>query len=108
MTVVHHTGDRTRGDLMAQLSHSRLLFAGKHYGVVKAAGIRIALGLGHVIRIGLFGLASIVSRGARERVRDEARALRVIVGRSGPPLGPYAEGSDLQAADAAYDTAGIT
>jgi GT2 family glycosyltransferase len=108
MTVVHHTGDRTRGDLMAQLSHSRLLFATKHYGPARALGIRIALGLGHVIRIGAFGLASPVSPGARARVRDEARALGVIAGRSGPPLGPYSGVSGIPAADATFDAAGIT
>jgi GT2 family glycosyltransferase len=86
MTVTHHTGDRTRGDLMAQLSHSRLLFAAKHYGRLRRTGIRVALALGHVIRITVFGLASIGHVASRSRVRDEAAALLVIVGLSGPPL----------------------
>jgi len=108
MTVVHHTGDRTRGDLMAQLSHSRLLFASKHFGAVRAMGIRVALGLGHLVRIAVFGLASPVSSSARSRVRDEARALRVIAGRRGPPLGPDSDDGDIQATDATFDVAGIT
>jgi GT2 family glycosyltransferase len=107
MTVVHHTGDRTRGDLMAQLSHSRLLFADKHYRAARTMGIRIALGLGHLIRIGVFGLTSLASDASRSRVRDEVRALGVVLGRSGPPLGPYAATS-LKATDATIEPAEIT
>jgi N-acetylglucosaminyl-diphospho-decaprenol L-rhamnosyltransferase len=108
MTVVHHTSDRTRGDLMAQLSHSRLLFAGKHYGFARALGIRLALGLGHLLRIGVFGLASPFSPDARSRVRDEAAALRVVLGRRGPPLGPYSGDHGIEATDPTFDPAGIT
>lgn len=89
--VTHHAGKRSRGDLMAQLSHSRLLFAEKHYGVGRRAAIRAALALGHVIRIGVFGLPALVRPAARERVRAERAGLRVIFG-SPPPLGPYAMG----------------
>jgi GT2 family glycosyltransferase len=106
MTVVHHTGDRTRGDLMAQLSHSRLLFAGKHYGVARTMGIRVALGIGHLIRIGVFGLASIADDASRARVRDEVRALVVVLGRSAPPLGTYA--ASVKATDATIEPAEIT
>jgi GT2 family glycosyltransferase len=91
LTVTHHTSDRTRGDLMAQLSHSRLLFADKHYGRAKSIGIRISLAVGHLVRIGAFGIKSIFSSADRSRVRDEAGALRVVLGRGGPPLGPYSE-----------------
>ena len=38
MTITHHAGKRSRGDLMAQLSHSRLLFAAKHYGPARRSG----------------------------------------------------------------------
>lgn len=89
--ITHHGGGRSRGDLMAQLSHSRLLFAEKHYGRARALGIRAALGLGHAIRIAVFGLASLARPEQRERVRAERAGLRVILGRSGPPLGPYAD-----------------
>jgi GT2 family glycosyltransferase len=90
MVVTHHCGGRSHGDLMAQLSHSRRLFAEKHYGPARALGIRAALALGHAIRIAVFGAAAIVSREQRERLRAEWAGLRVILGRSDPPLGPPA------------------
>lgn len=87
MVVTHHAGKRSRGDLMAQLSHSRLLFATKHFGRLRSAGIRAALGLGHAIRIALFGLPSLFRPVLRERVSAERAGLAVILGLSGPPLG---------------------
>ncbi len=91
MTITHHSGGRSRGDLIPQLSHSRLLFAHKHYGVMRRAGIRAALALGHLIRIAVYGVASLARPGKLERVRAERAGLSVILGRSGPPLGPYAD-----------------
>lgn len=91
MAITHHTGGRDRGDLMAQLSHSRMLFARKHYGAAKQAGIRAALALGHVIRIAVFGAASLLRPGQRERVRTERAGLRVVLGQAAPPLGPYSK-----------------
>jgi GT2 family glycosyltransferase len=90
MTVTHHAGKRSRGDLMAQLSHSRLLFAGKHFGRLRAAGIRAALGLGHAIRILVFAPPALVRPALRERVRAERAGLAVILGLAEPPLGPFA------------------
>lgn len=90
MTITHHSGGRSRGDLMAQLSHSRLLFAAKHYGVARRTGIRAALALGHAIRIAVFALPATVRPAARERVRAEWAGMRVVLGLSAPPLGPYA------------------
>jgi GT2 family glycosyltransferase len=87
LTITHHAGGRDRSDLMAQLSHSRLLFAQKHYGRASCAGIRAALALGHMIRIAVFGIASLARRDLIERVRAEAAGLRVILGLAGPPLG---------------------
>jgi GT2 family glycosyltransferase len=92
MTITHHGGGRSRGDLMAQLSHSRLIFAGKHYGRRRRTLIRAALGLGHLVRIGLWGPVSLVRPSERGRVDAELAGLRVILGRAAPPLGPYAEG----------------
>ncbi len=91
MAVTHHSGGRSRGDLMAQLSHSRLLFAAKHYGPVRRLGIRAALGLGHAIRIAVFGAAAAIRPARLERVRAERAGLRVILGLSAPPLGPYSK-----------------
>jgi GT2 family glycosyltransferase len=91
MTVTHHSGGRSRGDLMAQLSHSRLLFAAKHYGPARRLGIRAALGCGHAIRIAVFGIPATISPALLERVRAERAGLRVILGRSAPPLGRYSK-----------------
>jgi hypothetical protein len=90
MVVTHHVGGRSSGDLRAQLSHSRMLFATKHFGRARAAGIRAALGLGHAIRIALFGSVALLRPALRQRVRTEWAALKVISGASGPPLGPSA------------------
>ena len=76
---------------MAQLSHSRLLFAAKHYGRLRQAGIRAGLALGHVLRIAVWGAASLLRPAERERVGAERAGLRVVLGRAAPPLGPYAE-----------------
>lgn len=88
MAVTHHSGGRSRGDLMAQLSHSRLLFAAKHYGPARRAGIRAALALGHAIRIAVFAPASLARPAQAERVRAERAGLKVTLGRAAPPLGP--------------------
>jgi hypothetical protein len=92
MTVTHHVGGRSRGDLMAQLTHSRLIFAAKHYDPLRRLGIRAALGLGHVIRICVWAPISRFRPAERGRVEAERAGLRVVLGRSAPPLGPYAAG----------------
>jgi len=89
MTVTHHAGGRSRGDLMAQLSHSRLLFAAKHYGPARRLGIRAGLALGHLVRIAVFAPLAPLRPAQRERVRAERAGLRVVLGRAAPPLGPY-------------------
>jgi GT2 family glycosyltransferase len=90
MTVTHHSGGRSRGDLMAQLSHSRLLFAAKHYGPAKRRGIRAGLALGHMIRIAIFTPISLLRAEQGERVRAERAGLRIVLGRGAPPLGASA------------------
>jgi GT2 family glycosyltransferase len=91
MDVTHHLGGRSRSDLMAQLSHSRLLFAAKHYGPLRRGCIRAALALGHVIRIAVFAPLSALRPAHRARVQAERAGLAVILGRSGPPLGAPAD-----------------
>jgi hypothetical protein len=51
----------------------------------------VALALGHVIRIAIFAAISTVRPGQLDRVRAERAGLSVILGRSGPPLGPYSQ-----------------
>jgi GT2 family glycosyltransferase len=89
MTVTHHSGEGKRGELMPQLSHSRMLFADKHYGRARRAGIRAALALGHTIRVVVFGALGIVRPAQRRRARAEWASLRVALGLAAPPLGPY-------------------
>lgn len=86
MTVTHHAGRRDRGDLMAQLAHSRSLFANKHHGRLRALGIRAALAVGHLLRIALRAPGALVKAASRERIGAEARALRVLLGFGEPPL----------------------
>ncbi len=101
MTITHHAGKRSRGDLMAQLSHSRLLFAAKHYGAARRLGIRAALALGHLIRLAVFAPAAVVSGRQRDRVRAELAGLRVIFGISAPPLGKYSKAARAETATSA-------
>jgi len=90
--VTHHGGGRSHGDLIAQLSHSRLIFAAKHYGRARRLGIRAALGLGHLIRIAVWAPIALLQPSARERVAAERAGLAVILDRAAPPLGPYSDG----------------
>jgi N-acetylglucosaminyl-diphospho-decaprenol L-rhamnosyltransferase len=90
MRITHHCGGRSHGDLIAQLTHSRMLFAAKHYRPAKALGIRVALGLGHVIRLAVFAPGALLRPELRDRVRAERAGMGVILGLSGPPMGPAA------------------
>jgi hypothetical protein len=98
MAITHHAGGRDRGDLMAQLSHSRLLFAAKHYGPLRRKGIRAALALGHIVRICVFTPASHVRPQHAARMQAERAGLQVVLGRACPPLGPYAKTISAEAA----------
>lgn len=91
MTITHHCGGSSDGDLRSQLTHSRLLFAGKHYGRARGLGIRASLLLGHAIRTAAFGAAAPARRRWRERARAELAGLRVALGLEGPPLGACSE-----------------
>lgn len=91
MVVTHHSGAGKNGELMPQLTHSRILFAHKHYGAARAAAIQAALVLDHAIRVAVFALPAIVRPAARRRVRAEWASLQVALGISAPPLGPYSK-----------------
>jgi hypothetical protein len=78
---------------MAQLAHSRNLFAQKHFGASKRFGIRAALALGHVIRLAVLAPRALRQPAVRERMRAERGALAVLLGVADPPrLGVFAEG----------------
>jgi N-acetylglucosaminyl-diphospho-decaprenol L-rhamnosyltransferase len=94
MTVIHHAGRRDRGDLMAQLAHSRKLFSQKHFSARRSLLIRGALCLGHVVRlVALSPRAVSGDRGARQRLRAEWRALTVQLGISEPPYSAARRGA---------------
>lgn len=87
LTVVHHCGDGSSGALMPQLTHSRILFAEKHYGRAKAAGIRAGHVLRHALRVAIFAPLGLFSTPRRARARNELACLRVALGTAKPPLG---------------------
>jgi GT2 family glycosyltransferase len=93
MSVTHHAGRRDRGDLMAQLAHSRMLFARKHYGRLGAEGIRLALALGYLLRLVAKLPRALVQRRARPQLRADRRALGVLFGLAEPPLRAPAGGA---------------
>lgn len=86
MTVVHFGAARPRPELVAQLSHSNVLFARKHFARRRALGVQLAIALGHGLRVGLL-IAPAIARGtARRRLRSEALALAVTVGLVNAPF----------------------
>jgi GT2 family glycosyltransferase len=90
MSVTHHAGEAPSPDLFAQNSHSKLLFAQKHFSRGGRAAFRTALVVRHALRLSLLAPHSLVRRGLRERVSREWAALRVVVGASAPPFQPVA------------------
>jgi N-acetylglucosaminyl-diphospho-decaprenol L-rhamnosyltransferase len=91
LEVVHHCGGGSDGALKPQLTHSRLLFSRKHHRRVETAAIRVALVLGHALRVCLHAPLGLLSRRHRERACNELAGLEVALGITAPPLGPYSE-----------------
>lgn len=85
--VVHYGGSYPRPELAAQLSYSKLLFAAKHFGARKRAGLRAALILRHALRAIALGPLGAIRPAARPRLRSERRALAVALGRHHPSFG---------------------
>ena len=88
MRVVHHVGSAGDPRMAAQMNHSRIVFAHKHFGRAARAGFFLALLAQHVVRLALLGPWAIRSTRARRRLRGETWALRVVLGLSPAPLGP--------------------
>ncbi len=84
MEIIHHTGGYDAPGLLSQLTHSKLLFADKHYGPSRRLGIRTGLALRHATRALAFRLPS--SRDRRRRADAEREALLVTLGRLRGPL----------------------
>lgn len=85
MEVTHHCGPSSP-DRAAELAHSRVLFARKHFPPPRAASIRLALALGHLLRMLVLAPVSVALPGRRPRVRAEALSLAVLAGVMRPPL----------------------
>jgi N-acetylglucosaminyl-diphospho-decaprenol L-rhamnosyltransferase len=86
LTMIHFGADRGRAELVAQLSYSKLLFAQKHLGRVRALGFLLAMLAGHVLRIAVMLPTSIFRSDARERVRGQGLASAVLLGLARPPF----------------------
>jgi GT2 family glycosyltransferase len=87
MSITHHAGRRDRGDLMAQLAYSRLLFARKHHRRLGVEGIRLALALGYLLRLLAKLPFALKTPAARRELRAEQHAIGVLFGLLEPPLG---------------------
>lgn len=84
MTIVHHEGDSTRPEAVAQLGHSRRRYAYKHFSWPRALGIHAALALGHLLRLLAVAPAAVVRPALRRRARAEAFGLAVLCGAAPP------------------------
>jgi N-acetylglucosaminyl-diphospho-decaprenol L-rhamnosyltransferase len=89
MRLTHHTGRSMRPDLYAQNSHSKLLYARKHFSPVRAFGFRVAIALRHALRYAGFAPQARRKPDLRPRAEAERRALLVVLGLSAPPHRPY-------------------
>jgi GT2 family glycosyltransferase/peptidoglycan/xylan/chitin deacetylase (PgdA/CDA1 family) len=99
-TVVHHCGGGSDGALKPQLTHSKMLFARKHYGRLRAAAMRASLVLGHALRVISGSVLGLFAGGERRaRARNEVVALKVALG-GAPPYGPYAKDAGGAASEA--------
>jgi len=85
MEITHHCGPSSP-ERVAELARSRVLFARKSFGPLRAAAIRLALLLGHLLRVVVIAPWSLVAPGHRDRVRAEAMGLAVLAGVLRPPL----------------------
>lgn len=86
MSIVHFGAERGRAELIAQLSHSTVLFAAKHLGSNRVRALRLALVTGHVLRALLMAPLAVRRADIRERLRGEQLAARVVLGLAPPPF----------------------
>lgn len=96
MTVVHYGAARRRPELVAQLSHSNVLFARKHFKRGKALGVQLAIALGHALRAATILPMALVRPAVRPRARGEALALRVTLGLAPAPFARQPSVSERQ------------
>lgn len=90
LRLVHHTGRSEGPELYAQNSHSKVLYARKHFSPAACAGFRAALALRHGLRLALFAPRALRRGELRSRADAERRALLVVLGIRQPRHRPYA------------------
>lgn len=93
MEVVHHEGKLTPARL-AEESHSRVLFARKHFSRGQALAIHAALALRHGLRMVLLAAPALVVPDARPRLRCAALAFAVLTTAKTPPLSTAARAAN--------------
>lgn len=81
MRIIHY-GGAPSPRLIAQASFSRLAYASKHFGAVRAQTYRAVLIVHHLARL----VGSLVRNGRHERRAGELHALRVVLGLAEPPF----------------------
>lgn len=86
LRVIHHGGGYPSAQLAAQLTHSKLLLAQKHFGPDRRWAYRGAIALRHGLRLVLSAAASPFASAARRRLRGEAAALSIALGLSDAPF----------------------
>jgi N-acetylglucosaminyl-diphospho-decaprenol L-rhamnosyltransferase len=86
LRVVHHCGGYGSVDLKVQLTHSKLLFAEKHFEPGRRRLYRAAVCLGHGVRAAALSPAALLRPSLRPKVRGEVAALRNALGLAGPPF----------------------
>ena len=86
MDVIHHRSLSYPPHLLAQLSHSRILFARKHFGTARATLMRAAVALRHLVRSSAFGVLGHLRPALAERAEAERGALLVVLDRAEPPF----------------------
>ena len=85
MEVIHHGGPAT-AERVAEECRSRVLYARKHMGRRRAAGVRGALAVKHALRLVLLAGPAACRPQLRPRLRAEAFGLAVLAGVKRPPL----------------------
>jgi GT2 family glycosyltransferase len=93
MRVIHFGADRPRPELMAQLTHSRILYGRKHFGFLKRSADRAMFVLGHSLRVALFGVLAQWRPAYALRGQGERLALKVSLGLAPPPFKPVQRGA---------------
>lgn len=86
MSVTHRTPGSASADLLAQRSHAKVLFARKHYSLLRALAMRSTLACGHCLRALLAHAAALAGATTAARAAAERRALAVVLGLAAPPF----------------------